>query len=222
MTVEDLGSTNGTRVNDELLTPQSPRVLAGGDSLRFGSVYFTLHLPEPAAADAPAPSLAAPTPRMAAPAGPAPAGSARAQVADTRAGATATYPLAPGLTTFGRRPENTVVISGDLYVSGSHAQISADGDVFILTDTGSTNGTLLNGERIPVHTPFTLDNGDEILIGGTALRFERLETTAAPDQESSPPESKEVKNAVIEPETVPAEASAADANAEGAPEHAEG
>ena len=84
------------------------------------------------------------------------------------------------MTTFGRRPENMVVLSGDLYVSGSHAQISAeDGDVFILTDIGSTNGTLLNGERLPVHAPAALSDGDEILIGGTALRFERLGQSAA-------------------------------------------
>ncbi len=82
--------------------------------------------------------------------------------------------LASGMTTFGRRPENTVVLAGDLYVSGSHAQISAEGDRFVLTDIGSTNGTLLNGERLTIHAPVPLSDGDEILIGGTALRFERL------------------------------------------------
>ena len=206
VSVEDLGSTNGTRVNEETLTPQVPRAVMSGDSLRFGSVYFTLHLPapEPAGADAPAPPSAAPAEAASA--------DVRAQAVDIREGATAVYPLAPGLTTFGRRPENTVAISGDLYVSGSHAQISAEDDVFILTDTGSTNGTLLNGERIPINTPFTLDSGDEILIGGTALRFERLETMAAAQEEVTE----------AEPATATTEANAEDANADGASEHVEG
>ena len=62
----------------------------------------------------------------------------------------------PGVTTFGRRAENSVVLPGDPYVSGSHAQIIADGDVFRLTDIGSTNGTLLNGERLAINEPVTL------------------------------------------------------------------
>ena len=44
LTVEDLGSTNGTQVNDVLLTPQVPRSLSDGDRVRFGSVSLTLHL----------------------------------------------------------------------------------------------------------------------------------------------------------------------------------
>ena len=137
-------------------------------------------------------------------------GAARARVVDLREGEERVFPLRPGLTTFGRRPENSMVISGDLYVSGSHAQISADGDVFILTDVGSTNGTLLNGERIPINTPFTLDSGDEILIGGTALRFERQ----AKAEETSQTEE-------LPAEDLPAE-EMPEVNAEDAPEHSEG
>ena len=38
------------------------------------------------------------------------------------------------------------MLRDDPYVSGSHAQIIAEDDVFRLTDLGSTNGTLVNGE----------------------------------------------------------------------------
>jgi pSer/pThr/pTyr-binding forkhead associated (FHA) protein len=158
VSVEDFSSTNGTRVNGERLMPHALRRLADGDRVEFGSVSFVLRLPESAVS----PSAAE-----------KPTSGARAQVVETQAGGRA-YLLMPGLTTFGRRPENMVVISGDLYVSGSHAQIRADGDEFIVTDIGSTNGTLLNGERLSINTPAMLDSGDILVIGATALRFERL------------------------------------------------
>ncbi len=46
VTVEDLSSTNGTQVNDDLLVPHVPRRLAAGDRLRFGSILTAFHLPE--------------------------------------------------------------------------------------------------------------------------------------------------------------------------------
>ena len=158
--VEDLGSTNGTQVGGERLLPNVPRRLANGDAVQFGSIALVLRLPEMAVSDI-VPPLAS-------------AENARGQVSGMQAGGVGIVLLKPGMTTFGRRPENTIVLAGDLYVSGAHAQISADDDVFILTDIGSTNGTLLNGERLPINTPVTLDSGDVVVIGATALRFDRL------------------------------------------------
>ena len=194
LSLEDLSSTNGTQVNEEMLAPHVPRRLADGDRLRFGSVLFTLHLPGPDAPDTAADALHINKSSS----------EARAQVSEMRDGSTGVYPLKPGVTTFGRRPENDVVLTGDLYVSGSHAQISADGDVFILTDIGSTNGTLLNGERLTVNTPVTLDTDDVIMIGGTTLRFERLGPNAeepkaeAPDGEAAPAEASPMEALPVE------------------------
>ena len=73
-------------------------------------------------------------------------------------------------------------------MSGSHAQILAQGGEFRLTDTGSTNGTLLNGERLTVNAPSSLTDGDVVLFGGTPLRFERLateNTVEAPAEEAA-------------------------------------
>ena len=184
LTVEDLGSTNGTQVNEAALVPNAPRSLADGDRLRFGSVSVSLHLP---GSDA-APSKAAAVGSEAAEEEDA---AVRAQVVGIGEGDERAFLLRPGMTTFGRRPENTVVLFGDLYVSGSHAQISVTRDEFILTDIGSTNGTLLNGERLKIHAPAALSDGDEILIGGTALRFERLGQSAPPES-SLPAEAEDV------------------------------
>ena len=194
--IEDLGSTNGTQVGAEVLVPHMNRTLQAGDRVRFGSVVTELRLPGEAPADptdpsvgallaAPsslaAPSASAPSSAPAPPPEAAPRGPARARLVETREEGGRTFPLAPGVTTFGRRVESTVVIQGDPYVSGSHAQIVADGDVFVLTDVGSTNGTLLNGRRLVIGEPETLTPGDTILIGGTALRFEMLEAPEEAD-----------------------------------------
>lgn len=44
--LEDLGSTNGTRINGLTLTPNQPYRLRDGDELEFGSARLTLHRPK--------------------------------------------------------------------------------------------------------------------------------------------------------------------------------
>lgn len=207
LTLEDLSSTNGTQVGGDVLVPHMGRALKNGDRVRFGSVITELRLPPgPADEAAPPAEHAAPdyqapdyqAPDFQAPPAPAPAGPARAQVVETREEGGRTCLLVPGVTTFGRRAESSFIIQGDPYVSGSHAQIIADGDVFRLTDVGSTNGTLLNGQRLAINEAQTLTPGDIILIGGTALRFETLDVPPEAEPEAEP-----------EPVSVPEEAPAA-------------
>ena len=58
----------------------------------------------------------------------------------------------------------------DLGMSRKHARIERASDgTYTLVDLGSTNGTLLNGERLT--DPRPLKNGDRILLGTTVLRF---------------------------------------------------
>lgn len=65
--------------------------------------------------------------------------------------------------TLGRLSECTVTFD-DTNVSREHAEIRPDGDGFVLTDLGSTNGTAVNDERV---TQRRLENGDRIVFGGT-------------------------------------------------------
>ena len=181
VTVSDLGSTNGTQVNGATLTPHVPRALLNGDQVRFGSVGAEIRLP---ASEAPPQEANAAAPETPAD----PPGTARARIVEMREDDPRTFFLVPGVTTFGRRAENSVVLLGDPYVSGSHAQIIAEGDVFRLTDVGSTNGTLRNGERLAINEPAPLGPGDVILIGGTAFRFEVI-PEAAPEQGLDQPET---------------------------------
>jgi hypothetical protein len=76
--------------------------------------------------------------------------------------------LGPEPITIGRLPESTVVVS-DPSASRSHAEIRRMGSDVIVIDLNSTNGTRVNGATIQERT---LEDGDEIVIGSTLLRFE--------------------------------------------------
>jgi hypothetical protein len=59
----------------------------------------------------------------------------------------------------------------DSFASTSHARLSPQGDVMVLEDLGSTNGTYLNDE--PLRGPQPLHAGDRIRIGDSEFTFER-------------------------------------------------
>ena len=58
----------------------------------------------------------------------------------------------------------------DRYASGVHARIYSRGASYYVEDMNSTNGTLLNGERLEGEV--RLKDLDQIQIGGTEFRFE--------------------------------------------------
>ncbi len=198
VTVEDLSSTNGTAAGGETLVPHILRRLSSGDGIRFGSVGTLLRVAAPAEA-APEVIRSATPPEAfdedSVPSGmpdiTPPAVGGRGRIVQSRDGEEQTHQLLPGITSFGRRTDNTVVLPGDPYVSGSHAQILAEGDFFQITDVGSTNGTLLNGTRMAINSPAVLSDGDVVLIGSTALRFERTPEPDAPSPETAPAEATE-------------------------------
>ena len=59
----------------------------------------------------------------------------------------------------------------DGFASSRHARLVPQGDVMVLEDLGSTNGTYLNGE--PLRGPQPLHDGDRIRIGDSEFSFER-------------------------------------------------
>ncbi|HEV2035946.1 MAG TPA: prolyl oligopeptidase family serine peptidase [Candidatus Dormibacteraeota bacterium] len=71
----------------------------------------------------------------------------------------------------GRAPDNDIVV-GDPATSGRHGRIEVRGGAFWISDLGSTNGTLVNGEPI---IEKQLAHGDVIAIGQNIIRF-TLET----------------------------------------------
>jgi Protein of unknown function (DUF3662)/FHA domain len=79
------------------------------------------------------------------------------------------FSLAKPSVMLGRLPESDVVVP-DAGASRQHARISQSNGEFVLTDLGSTNGTLVNEESVLERT---LQDGDRITIGETVLEFRR-------------------------------------------------
>ena len=50
------------------------------------------------------------------------------------------------------------------YVSGNHGRIAKTADGWTITDSGSTNGTFVNGQKIAVGAPTPLKKGDKVRI----------------------------------------------------------
>ena len=70
--------------------------------------------------------------------------------------------------TIGRETSNDVVIDNKL-ASRHHAIIQKIKDDYFLKDMGSTNGTFLNGEKVPADKYVKLGHNDTITIGKTNL-----------------------------------------------------
>ena len=70
--------------------------------------------------------------------------------------------------TVGRSTQNDVAVERDDFASATHARFMPRRDGLWLEDLGSTNGTFVNGTRIPA--PRRLTPGDVVSIGETVMR----------------------------------------------------
>lgn len=159
--ISDLGSTNGTTVNGERIG--SSRGLRDGDVIRLSSTDLTYHHVQQRAPP-PASSLektfvvprTAPQPRLIVSAGPQEGRE---------------FPLPPGKTVIGRATARDTwdMALQDRSISRPHAEVEKTEDGVVLTDLGSANGTLLNGQALA--TPTALKDGDVIVLGETTLLY---------------------------------------------------
>jgi anti-anti-sigma factor len=80
----------------------------------------------------------------------------------------------------GRRSPADVALN-DPQVSRRHAQVLSRGGLFIVVDLGSTNGTILNEQRVSQEE--VLSDGDVLRIGDTRLTFRlrRLQPSPHPE-----------------------------------------
>jgi pSer/pThr/pTyr-binding forkhead associated (FHA) protein len=69
------------------------------------------------------------------------------------------------------RGEQADIRLEDTFASSQHARLAPHGEVMVLEDLGSTNGTYLNEE--PLRGPQPLHAGDRIRIGDSSFVFER-------------------------------------------------
>jgi pSer/pThr/pTyr-binding forkhead associated (FHA) protein len=61
----------------------------------------------------------------------------------------------------GRHPESDIFLN-DVTVSRHHCRFVTKGDTLRVEDSGSTNGTYVNDDRVD---SFALSAGDEVLVG---------------------------------------------------------
>ena len=93
------------------------------------------------------------------------------------------FPLtSEGVCRIGRSDRNDIVLIDDL-ASRNHAMLQRSGEgLYYISDLGSSNGTLVNGARIPV--PVILRHGSRITIGHHEFTFfqESIGPTMAPEE----------------------------------------
>jgi hypothetical protein len=78
-----------------------------------------------------------------------------------------TFELHKPTMTIGRKEDNDIVIPVQT-VSGSHAILTNEGGNWYITDNGSTNGVIVNGNKVDKHI---LKQGDKIQLGGALMTF---------------------------------------------------
>lgn len=79
-----------------------------------------------------------------------------------------TYSIVGHTLYIGRHEDCEIIINND-EISRRHAKIHLKGLDLFLTDLGSTNGVLLNGEKLTPNQDYPLKNGDKIQLGTNTI-----------------------------------------------------
>jgi pSer/pThr/pTyr-binding forkhead associated (FHA) protein len=185
--LSDLGSSNGTFVNERKLAANAPEALADGGSFRIGNTTLALtrvaeqeslgdagtqvmdtQQQASVETDSEGTAIDPDSQPEAGKEGLAPSHPSESKWELSREdGSTIEVPL--GEMTLGRKKDATQVIEGDSYVSGVHCRLVATTERLELTDLYSTNGTFVNDARIDAETPWQLATGDILRIGQTSF-----------------------------------------------------
>jgi hypothetical protein len=80
------------------------------------------------------------------------------------------FPLGPS-NIIGRSMENCEIALNDTFLSSQHARLELQGDVWVLEDLRSTNGTFVN--EIEVRDATSLEEGDIVRVGRVEMRLSR-------------------------------------------------
>lgn len=165
----DHGSTNGTRLGDQTLVAERPKVLRDGDVLSIGAyrAKFTSGVvSEPTSRERTA-SLARRLARLG-PAGIRATPARLVVVNGEKKGTTLELPDPPARLVIGRG-EQTDLALPDADASREHCEVVVELDGPIVRDLGSKNGLLVNDKPV---TQKRLRDRDELTIGATVVSYE--------------------------------------------------
>jgi ABC-type multidrug transport system ATPase subunit/pSer/pThr/pTyr-binding forkhead associated (FHA) protein len=173
LAVEDLGSTNGTAVNDVRIA--SPTAVHAGDTIQVGDTI--LRVEETPAPLGLTPLQQRPSEQIGSPSSIVPLAEilAASPSRGTLVVQGRQLPIDAAGLSIGREEDNDVVVGTDL-ASRHHARVERTDGRYSLVDLGSLNGTYLNGERLVGESRW-LNPGDTILVGDEPLRFVSADET---------------------------------------------
>ena len=153
LAIEDLGSANGTFVNDERI--KSVRTLALGDLVRIGHTVFQVT------------DASGGVPERTRLGGDLPAVEPSEELLVTDGPAQGRRVTLEDEFLVGRSMGEEGKLGDDPQLSRRHARVARDGDRLTIEDLSSANGTFVNGTRITQSVPLAI--GDSIKIGQTTL-----------------------------------------------------
>jgi NADPH-dependent 2,4-dienoyl-CoA reductase/sulfur reductase-like enzyme/pSer/pThr/pTyr-binding forkhead associated (FHA) protein len=196
--LRDLGSSNGTFINDKRLEPGSVHILKQGDRILFGKVAYTFQFPsltkqvkttlhqamtgfyDPTAATPSAlpsgqpilnadGSLLLPGTSSAIPASVVATFKELPVLIMVSQGKPEVFRLKAGRRLQLGRDKNNDIVLADVAASRLHAEVLPGPDGIYIRDRGSSNGVMVNRTRID--NPYRLAHGDRITIGSITIYF---------------------------------------------------
>jgi pSer/pThr/pTyr-binding forkhead associated (FHA) protein len=84
-----------------------------------------------------------------------------------------TIPMTTANFSIGAVAGNSLILPGDLTISGQHARLLWENSILKIEDSSSTNGTFVNSVRLTAGRHL-LRPGDEVRIGQTVLVLNRI------------------------------------------------
>jgi len=165
MSVEDLGSANGTYIGSQRLAPNTPTLVPENETVRAGDVEVRF-----TPVEAPRPPAGARTVLES----PAEGGAAmRYGVLHIRlpSGETRDFPMEQPSITVGRAGDNQLSLD-EISVSRRHARLTVESSRLMIEDLGSANGTFIGTQRVAPNSPGLVPADQIVRIGDVEVRYE--------------------------------------------------
>ncbi len=160
--LRDLGSSNGTYVNEALVT--IPHLLHDGDVIKLGATSLIFRLGPVSGVTLQLP-ISSPLPKdgvsMDVP-------GATSLIARAGPMLGLSFALNESSMTIGRDPASNIVLH-DQSASWQHASFKKDDTHWFVKDLGSSNGTWLNDERLEPDRLYSMQVADRVRLGDTLL-----------------------------------------------------
>jgi pSer/pThr/pTyr-binding forkhead associated (FHA) protein len=194
MTVEDLGSANGSYIGSQRLAPNTPSLVPGDQAARLGDIELRF-VPAEAPRPVRPPSTGGEQATMVfgPPVGATSGGATSAGTAPDAAsgsnrygklriktpdGKTREFGLDQPTVTVGRSADNQLAID-EISVSRRHARLSVESGRLMIEDLGSANGTFIGGQRLAPNNPGLVSEDQTVRVGDVEIRYLPAHTVEA-------------------------------------------